>query len=332
MRKVELSIYRRWKAASLLGLSCVVGFGSAAAVAQDFPTRPVRFIAPFPPGGGTDILARTIAQQLSVQLGQQVIVDNRPGATGIIGTSIAKNANPDGYTLLLGNAATHAVNLSIYKALPYHPVKDFEPISLVARLPEMLVVNSSSPAQSVRELITMARSKPGQLTFGSAGVGSPPHLAGELFKALAKIEITHVPYKGSPPALTDLMGGQIHMYFSNILTAIRLVKSGKIKALGISSAKRSQVAPDIPTIAESLPGYEEYNWYVMVAPHGTPKAIVAKLNAEIVSALKNDRVATLLTNDGAEIIGSSPQECTRFIQEQIEKYARVVKAAKLRPL
>lgn len=310
-----------------LGLLCAV---ATPTLAQDFPIRPVRFIAPFPAGGGTDILARTVAQQLTETWGQQVIVDNRPGATGIIGTSIAKNASPDGYTLLLGNAATHAVNLSVYKKLPYHPVNDFEHISLVARLPEMLVVHPSSPAKSVQELISIARSKPGQLTFGSAGVGSPPHLAGELFKSLAKVEITHVPYKGSPLALADLMGGQIHMYFSNILTAIRLVKSGKVKALGISSAKRSNVAPDVPTIAESgLPGYEEYNWYVMVAPRGTPKAIVTKLNADIVSVLKSKQVAAFLTNDGAEIIASSPQECTRFIQEQIKKYARVVKEAKL---
>jgi tripartite-type tricarboxylate transporter receptor subunit TctC len=310
----------------------LIALGTAAP-AQDFPNRPVRFIAPFPAGGGTDILARTIAQHLTETWGQQVIVDNRPGATGIIGTDIAKNASADGHTLLLGNAATHAVNLSVYKKLPYHPVRDFEHISLVARLPEMLVVHPSSPAKSVKDLIAIARSKPGQLTFGSAGVGSPPHLAGELFKSMAKVEITHVPYKGSPLALNDLMGGQIDMYFSNILTAIRLVKSGKLKALAITSAKRSNVAPDLPTIAESgLTGYEEYNWYVVVAPRGTPKPVVQKLSRDIAAGLRSKQVAALLTNDGAEIVASSPEECTRFIEDQIRKYARIVKEAKITPL
>jgi len=303
------------------------------AAKTEFPTRPVRLIAPFPAGGGTDILARTIAKKLTENWGQQVIVDNRPGATGIIGTDIAANASPDGYTILMGNAATHGVNVSLYKKLPYDPIKDFVPITQVARLPEVLVVNLSMPVNSVKALIALARSRPGQLTFGSAGVGSPPHLAGEIFKLMAKVEILHVPYKGSPLALSDLMGGQINMYFSNILTAIRLVKSGKLKALGISSAKRSPIAPDLPTIAEAgLPGYEEYNWYVVVAPKGTPKAAAAELNRQIVAALRSPEVSGVLTKDGAEIVASTAEECAHFIRSEINRYAGVVKAAKINPL
>jgi tripartite-type tricarboxylate transporter receptor subunit TctC len=299
----------------------------------DFPTRPVRFVAPFPAGGGTDILARAIAQKLTENWGQQVIVDNRPGATGIIGTEIAKNASPDGYTMLMGNAATHAVNVSMYKKLPYHPLNDFEPVTQVARLPEVLVVNTSLPVNSVKELISLAKEKPGKLNFGSAGVGSPPHLAAELFKSMSKIDVVHVPYKGSPPALADLMGGQITMYFSNMLTAMRLTKTGKIKALGISSAQRSPAAPDLPTIAESgLPGYEEYNWYVVVVPAGTPGPIVTELNKQIVAALKSKEVSDRLTNGGAEIVASTPAECASFIQGQIKKYAKIVRDANLKPL
>lgn len=303
------------------------------AASPQFPTRPIRFVAPFPPGGGTDILARTIAQRLTDSVGQQVIVDNRPGATGIIGTEITKNATPDGHTILMGNAATHAVNVSMFKKLPYHPIKDFELITQVARLPEVLVVHPSLAANSVKELIALAKAKPGQLNFGSAGVGSPPHLAGELFKLLAKIDIVHVPYKGSPPALADLMGGQINMYFSNILTGMRLVKTGKIKALGVSGAKRSVVAPELPTIAEAgLPGYEEYNWYVIAAPKGTPREVVKLLNTRIVEILKNKEVAAVLTGDGAEVVASTPEECVRFVQSEIKKYAKVIHDAKLSPL
>ncbi len=306
---------------------------SLYAAAPTFPTRPIRLVAPFPPGGGTDILARTIAQKLSESMGQQVIVDNRPGATGIIGTEIAKDATPDGYTILMGNAATHAVNVSMFKRLPYHPLRDFELITQVARLPEVLVVHPSLPANSVKELIALAKAKPGQLNFGSAGVGSPPHLAGEIFKLLAKIDIVHVPYKGSPPALADLMGGQINMYFSNILTGMRLVKTGKLKALGVSGAKRSVVAPELPTIAEAgLPGYEEYNWYVIAAPKGTPREIVRTLNTRIVEILKSQEVAALLTRDGAEVVASTPEECVRFVQSEIKRYAKVIHDAKLKPL
>ncbi len=300
------------------------------AAAQPYPTRPVRMIAPFPATGGVDIVARRIAQKLSDRWGQQVVVDNRPGATGIIGTDLAAKAAPDGYTLLMGNVATQAINVSLYK-LPYDPIKDFAPITLVGRVPQILVVHPTMSAQNVKELIALARAKPKQLTFGSAGTGSPPHLAGELFQHLAQVQFIHVPYKGSAPALIDLIGGQINLYFSNILSAMVHVKSGKLRALGVTSVKRSVVVPDVPTIAEAgLPGYEEYNWYGILAPRGTPKPIVDKLYTDIAAILKSPEVRDPLTRDGAEVIASTPDEFTRFIKSEMAKYAQVIKARGLK--
>ncbi|HEX3168925.1 MAG TPA: tripartite tricarboxylate transporter substrate binding protein, partial [Burkholderiales bacterium] len=296
-----------------------------------YPTRPVRLIAPFSAGGGVDIVARYLALKLTEKWGQQVVVDNRTGATGIIGTEIAAHSPPDGYTLILGNAATHAVNVSLFKKLPYDAVKDFAPVTLIGRVPEMLVVHPALPAANVRELIALAKAKPGELAFGSAGAGSPPHLAGELFQFLAKVKLVHVPYKGSAPALADLIGGQISMYFSNILSAVPFVKSGRLRGLGVTSEKRSVVAPEIPTIAESgLPGYEDYNWYGILAPKGTPRAILTQLHADIVQVVRGRDMEERLTKDGAEVIASTPDEFARFIREEIDRYARIVKASGLR--
>ena len=304
---------------------------SVSAAENTYPSRPVRLIAPFSAGGGVDIVARLVAQRLSEKWGQQVVVDNRTGATGIIGTDLAAHATPDGYTLLMGNAATHAVNVSLFKKLPYDAIRDFVPITLVGRVPEMLVVHPALPASSVQELIALAKSKPGELTFGSAGSGSPPHLAGELFQSLAKIRLVHIPYKGSAPALTDLIAGQINMYFSNILSAVPYVKGGRLRGLGVTSAKRSIVAPDIPAIAEAgLPGYEDYNWYGVLAPKGTPKAIVDKLHTDIVHVVKSTDVEDRLTKDGAEVIANTPAEFAKFIREEIQKYAQIIKQSGLR--
>jgi tripartite-type tricarboxylate transporter receptor subunit TctC len=303
---------------------------SVSAAENTYPSRPVRLIAPFSAGGGVDIVARLVAQRLSEKWGQQVVVDNRTGATGIIGTDLAAHATPDGYTLLMGNAATHAVNVSLFKKLPYDAIRDFVPITLVGRVPEMLVVHPALPASSVQELIALAKSKPGELTFGSAGSGSPPHLAGELFQSLAKIRLVHIPYKGSAPALTDLIAGQINMYFSNILSAVPYVKGGRLRGLGVTSAKRSVVAPDIPAIAEAgLPGYEDYNWYGVLAPKGTPKAIVDKLHTDIVHVVKSTDVEDRLTKDGAEVIANTPAEFAKFIREEIQKYAQIIKQSGL---
>ena len=294
--------------------------------AQKFPSRSLRIVSPFPPGGGTDILARTMAQRLTEIWGQQVIVDNRPGATGIIGTEIVVKAPPDGYTMLLGNSATQAVNVSMFRKLPYHPLKDLACVSTIARLPVILVVHPSLPVATVKDLVSLGKARPGQLTFGSAGNGSPPHLAGELFSLMAKVKIVHVPYKGGPFALTELMGGQITMYFSNALTALRLRGTGKLKALGVSSLKRMAVAPDIPTISESgLPGYEEHIWFAVAVPGATPAAIVKELNVGIVAALRSKDVAAILTKDGAEIMATGPEECTTFTESEIRKYADVIR-------
>jgi tripartite-type tricarboxylate transporter receptor subunit TctC len=299
--------------------------------AERYPVRPVRLIAPFPAGGGVDIVARQLAQKLSERWGQQVVVDNRTGATGIIGTDLAAKATADGYTLIMGNVATHAVNVSLYKKLPYDPVKDFAPITLVARVPEILVVHPSLAATSVKELVALAGTKPGQLTVGSAGHGSPPHLAAELFQSLAKVQFVHVPYKGSSPALADLIGGQINLYFSNILSATPHVKSGRLRALGVTGAKRSAVMPEVPTIAEAgVPRYEEYNWYGLLAPNGTPAVVLAKVHRDVVGVLRAPEVEERLIKDGAEVIGNTPQEFARFIRSEIDKYASVIKERGLR--
>ena len=308
-----------------------LALSSLAAAADSYPSRPVRLIAPFSAGGGVDIVARYLALKLTEKWGQQVVVDNRTGATGIIGTEIAAHSPPDGYTLILGNAATHAVNVSLFKKLPYDAVKDFAPVTLIGRVPEMLVVHPALPAANVRELIALAKAKPGELAFGSAGAGSPPHLAGELFQFLAKVKLVHVPYKGSAPALADLIGGQISMYFSNILSAVPFVKSGRLRGLGVTSEKRSVVAPEIPTIAESgMPGYEDYNWYGILAPKGTPRAILTQLHADIGQVVRGRDMEERLTKDGAEVIASTPDEFARFIREEIDRYARIVKASGLR--
>jgi tripartite-type tricarboxylate transporter receptor subunit TctC len=313
----------------LSALTCFVLIGCVSAA--QYPTRPVRLIAPFPAGGGVDIVARQLAQHLSERWAQQVVVDNRSGATGIIGTELAANATPDGYTLLMGNVATHAVNLTLYKRLPYDPIRDFSPITLVARVPEMLVVNPALPVTSVSDLISLARDKPAQLTVGSAGYGSPPHLAAELFQYLAKVQLVHVPYKGSSPALADLMGGQINMYFSNILSANPHVKSGRLRAIGVTSERRSVVAPDVPTIAEGgVTGYAEYNWYGLFAPRATPRPVLSKIHSDVAAALKSPEIEGRLAQDGAEVIANTPQEFARFIASEIDKYRTVVRARGLK--
>ena len=311
----------------LLGAtSFALGQAASTGSGQAYPSRPVRLIAPFPAGGGVDIVARQLAQKLAEKWGQQVVVDNRTGATGIIGTDIAARATPDGYTVIMGNVATHAVNVSLYQKLPYDPVKDFSPITLVARVPEVLVVHPSLLAATVKELIALAAKKPGSLTVGSAGYGSPPHLAAELFQLLGKVQFVHVPYKGSTPALTDLVGGQINLYFSNILSATPHVKSARLRALGVTSAKRSLVLPDVPTIAEAgVPKYEEYNWYGMLAPAGVPAPVLKKIHGDLVAVLHSPEVTQRLAADGAEVIGNTPQEFARFIRAEIDKYANVVK-------
>lgn len=315
----------------LLFLGVLGGLGGEWAFAQSYPTRPIRMIVAYPPGGGTDIVGRMIAQKLSENLGQTVVVDNRGGATGNIGTELAARATPDGYTLLMGNVAPNAINVSLFKKLPYDPVKDFAPVSLAAVTPNILVVQPSLPVKTVKDLIALAKSKPGTLNFPSAGIGSSSHLAGEMLKTMAGIDMVHVPYKGGGPALIALLSGQVQIMFATLPAAMPHVKSGKLRPVAVTTSRRSQALPELPTIAESgVPGYEAATWYGLLAPAGTPKAIVGRLHAEIVKILATD-TRQLLMAQGFEPAGSSPSEFASYIKTEIVKWAKVIKDAGIRP-
>jgi tripartite-type tricarboxylate transporter receptor subunit TctC len=311
---------------TLVASDFAFGQSPSAGSGQAYPAKPIRLVVPFPPGGPADILARTIGQHLSDRWGQQVIIDNRAGAGGNIGSDIVAKAPPDGYTLLLGFVGTHAINASLYRSMPYDNVNDFEPLNLIAMVTIVLVTHPSVPANSVKELIALARERPGELTFGSPGNGTPQHLAGELFNTMAKVKMQHVPYKGAVPALQDLLGGRITMIFSSMPPALPHVQTGKLKALAVTSSRRSPVTPQVPTIAESgLPGYEVINWYGVLGPAGLSKDTVAKLNAEIRRILTLPDVKERLAAQGAETLTSTPQEFGRFIKSETEKWAKVVK-------
>ena len=305
-----------------LALACV----SASALAQTWPSKAIRYVVPFAPGGSTDILGRIISEKLSVALGVPVVVENKPGAGGGVGAAEVAKAAPDGYTIMGGTISTHAINASLYSNLPYDPVKDFVPITLIARVPNMLVVNNDVPAKNVAELIKLMKANPGKWSFASSGNGTSQHLSGELFKGMAGVEMQHVPYKGSPPALNDVMGGQVNMTFDNITTAWALAKGGKLRALAVTTAKRSPVAPDVPTLAESgLPGYEVGSWQGVFAPAGTPPEIVKRLNTEIVKIIKSPDVQKKLIDLGAEPVGDSPEEFQAFVKAEVVKWGDVVK-------
>ncbi len=295
-------------------------------LAQAWPTKPIKWVVPFAPGGTTDILARTIGDKLSIALGQPVIVENKPGAGGGLGADFVAKAAPDGYTILGGTISTNAINASLYKELPYDPVKDFIPITLIARVPNMLVVNNDVPAKTVAELIALMKKNPGKYTFASSGNGTSQHLSGELFKSMAGVDMQHIPYKGSPPALQDVMGGSVTMTFDNITTAWTLAKAGKLRALGVTTAKRSPAAPDVPTIAEAgVIGYEIGSWQGVFAPAGTPPAIVKRLNTEIVRIINTPEVQEKLLALGAEPVGNSTEEFTVFVKAEVVKWGDVVK-------
>lgn len=310
-------------AANLFFALCVIG---DQAHAQTYPSKSIRLIVPFPPGGPADILSRAIGQKLTDSWGQQVVVDNRAGAGGTIGSDLAAKGAPDGYTLLMGFVGTHAINPSLYSSLPYDNVKSFEPVSLVATATIILVLHPSLPAKSVKELIALAKSKPGELTFGSPGNGTPQHLAGELFNTMAGVKMTHVPFKGAVPAINDLLGGRISLIFSSAPPALPHVATGKLRALAVTSGKRSSVSPDLPTVAESgLPGFEVINWYGVLAPARTPKTIVEKLNTEIAKVTKMPDVKERLSSVGIEALSSTPAQFAAFIKEETAKWAKVVK-------
>ncbi len=312
-----------------------LGFALLAAVpqvhAQAYPNKPIRLIVPFPPGGGNDVIARVISQKLGERLGQQVVVDNKAGANGIVGLQALMQSPPDGYTIAVGAAGPLAVNPSLYDKLPYDPVKDFSPITNMVNYPLLLVTHPSVPAKNTQELIALAKAKPGQLYFASPGSGNSGHLAGELFNSMARVNTVHVPYKGQGPALSDLISGQVQMLYSSIPSVVNQVKTGQLNAIAVGSAKRVPSLPNIPTIAESgVPGYEAYSWVGMLAPAKTPKEIVNRLNAEIVDILKQKDVAEKLNQQGALPVGDTPEQFGAYIKVEIEKWGAVVRSANIK--
>jgi tripartite-type tricarboxylate transporter receptor subunit TctC len=310
----------------------VVGLAAGVAGAQGqgdkWPSRPVSYVVPFPAGGTTDILARIIGQKLSAALGQPVVIENKPGAGGNIGSDFVAKAKPDGYTILGGTISSHAINTSLYPKMPYDPVRDFAPVTLIGTNANVLIVPATSPAKSVQELIALAKAKPGTLTFASAGNGTSQHLAGELFKLLAKVDVVHVPYKGSAPAIQDVIGGQVDMMFDTTVVAGPQIRAGKVRALGVTSAKRVPAFDTVPTIAESgVPGYEIVSWQGVFAPAGTPPDVVRRLNAELVAILKMPDVRQRMDELGLDVVANTPDEFAAFQKAEIAKWAKVIREA-----
>lgn len=289
-----------------------------------YPSRPIRLIVPFAAGGGLEITARSIGQKLTAKHGQSIVIDNRPGAATIVGSDIASKATPDGYTLLM-ITTTFAINPSLYPKLPYDPLRDFAPVTQINSVPNILVVNPSLAAQSVRELIALAKAKPGQLNYASAGAGTSPHLATELFKTMAGIDMTHIPYKGIPPAVTDVIAGRVAMLMTTTISAGPHVKSGRLRALAVTSPKRLTAMPDVAAIAETVPGYEADAFQGMVAPAGVPRDIVRQLAGDIAAILRLSDVRDRIVADGAEPVGSTPEVFTAFLKSEMTKWGKVVK-------
>jgi tripartite-type tricarboxylate transporter receptor subunit TctC len=297
-----------------------------AAPAQIYPNKPIHYIVPFAPGGPTDIMSRAIAEKVAAAWGQPVVVDNRGGAGGNIGAELVAKSPPDGYTVMIGHVGTHAINVSLYKKVSFDPLKDFTPITLVATLPLALVLHPGVPARSVQELIALARAKPGTLNFASAGNGGPTHLAGEVLKSMAHIDIVHVPYKGNAAGLTALVGGEVQMMFSNLLTSMPHVRSGRLRAVGISSAQRSPQAPELPTIAESgVPGYDVAPWYGILGPAGLPAAIVVKWNREVARILRLPELKERFNAQGIDLAPSTPEAFGDLIKSEVPKWRKIIK-------
>lgn len=325
----RISRLSQFAVAAILGAA--TGIAAAQEGASHYPTKTIRMVVGFPPGGGTDVMARLVAPKLSESWNQQVVIDNRPGATGIIGANLVAKAAPDGYTLLMGHVSTNAIAASLFSKLPYDPEKDFAPITRVSSVPHILVVHPSLDVHTVKELIALAKAKPGQLVFPSAGNGSTPHLAGEIFKTMTGVNLIHVPYKGSGQSVQDLLGGQVQVAFDTTPTLIQYVKAGKLRPLGVSTLKRLASVPDVPTIAESgVPGYEVTTWYGLFAPPGTPPEIVRKVHAEVVKIVRLPDIAARLDSMGTdETTNATPEEFAALVKTDIAKYAKVIKAAGL---
>jgi tripartite-type tricarboxylate transporter receptor subunit TctC len=310
----------------LVAICTLMVLASAQASAQAYPAKPIRFIVPTAPGGSADFIARTFSQKITDNWRQQMIVDNRAGGTGVIGVQLAAKAAPDGYTVLIATASAFGTAPGLTPNLPYDPVRDFSPVTLVVVSPNMLTANPSVPAQSLAELIQLAKAKPGQITFASPGLGSLSHMAGELFLRAAGINMLHVPYKGGGLAVSDLVGGQVNLLFGSISTAVPLVRAGKLRALGVTSAKRASAVPDVPTIAESgYPGYEAVQWFGLVVPAGTPRPLVEKLRQEVLRILALDDVKSALGKQGFDGAGSTPEAFGAYIKAELAKWSKLYK-------
>ena len=300
--------------------------------AQAYPAKPVRCIVPFPPGGGADLVARAVAPKLMESGGIQLLVDNRPGGATVVGAELAARAAPDGYTIFWGTNTSHAINPSLYPKLPYDALKDFAPITRIASSPYILIVHPSLPVRTVKDLVAIAKLRPGQLNFGSPGNGTPGHLAGVMMNEAAGINMVHIPYKGSAPAMTALVSGEIHLIIGSLTSALPLVKSGRVRAVAMSSAQRSPINPTMPTIAESgYPGFEAITWYGVFAPAGTSPSIVARLNAEFVKVLSASDFKAWLMDQGADAAPGTPDEFARFVKSEIARYAPLIRKSGMRP-
>jgi tripartite-type tricarboxylate transporter receptor subunit TctC len=311
-------------------VACIATFSAATAFTQDYPNKPVRLIVPFAAGGGTDILARMVAQKLTEGWGRNVVVDNRPGGASVIGSELVARSTPDGYTLLL-TANPHTSNPALVAKLPYDTLRDFTAVTMLASAPLLLVVHPSLPARNVSELIAHAKARPNQLSYASSGNGGPQHLAGELFKHMAGVQMLHVPYKGTAPATTDLIAGQVQVAFSSLLTILPHTKAVKLRALAISSATRSEANPEFPTVAETVPGFEATTWYGVLAPGATPRPLVGKIQSDIARALATADVKERLSRDGLQPVGSKPDEYAAFIRQEIEKVKSLARTAAIKP-
>jgi tripartite-type tricarboxylate transporter receptor subunit TctC len=301
---------------------------TAGPAGAQYPTKPVKLIVPFIPGSSPDVLARTVGHRLAERLGRPVVIDNRSGAAGSIGAEYAAKQPADGYALMLA-ISTHLVNPSLYSKVGYDPIRDFTPVALLIRMPAVLVVPPDLPVKTVAELVALAKAKPGQLSYGSAGPGTGGHLSVEMLKWMTGTDIVHVPYKGAAPALTDLVGGQLHVICTSPLPAMPHVKAGRLRALAMTSTRRSPSAPDIPTVAETVPGYESTLWYALLAPAGTPDAVVKRVHAETLRALKSPEMSEQLSRQGAEAVGNSPAELQAFIRAEIARWTKVIRAANI---
>ena len=315
------------------GIFCFAVFAtllsvSAASKSQSFPAKSIRWISPWPAGGANDIFSRAIGQKIAESFGQQVLVDNRPGAAGTIGSDLAAKAPADGYTVVMGSSPTHAIAPALYPALPYDPVRDFAAVTLVGSVPNVLVLHPSVPARNVKELIAVAKARPGKLNFASTGNGTSQHLSAELFKFMAGVDMVHIPYKGTAPALTELVAGQVDLAFENMPALIPHIQAGRLRALAVTPSKRSAIMPELPTIAEAgLPGYDASVWFGVFVPAGTPRPVIDRLHAEILKALQTQDLKSRMVSMGTEVSGMGPDDFSAYVRKEIPKWANLVKAA-----